>query len=278
MSVTVIMVTRNRPDSLRKCLGQIRKVLHGATRIIVFDDASSESAVIRGIVESHGNTTYLRSEQVVGPGEGRNRCMREAETPFCLSLDDDCFLSAPLDISKWLEEHPADQDIAAISFKLYNVPESCYAPLHAEAGPMKSFHGGASLLRREAILKAGGYLDWLVYACEDTELALRLWRLGYRTWYDPSVVVHHDHVAAARDERWASFHYVRNTFILNVLDRGLIVGLPMGIARALRRGFHTTMPGQTARGILAGLRLLPFCLRESRRLFAPERRFVPAKP
>lgn len=269
---SVICVTRNRPESLRKCLGLTRAVLPEAVKIFVFDDASGEASEIRRIVESIGNTIYLRSEQIVGPGEGRNRCLRASETEFCLSIDDDCFLSEAPDVTRWLEQRPEDREIAAVGFQCFNVPEQNYAPEHAEAGPASSFHGGASLLRREAVLNAGGYLGWLVYACEDTELALRLRKLGYRIWYDPAVVVKHDHVATARDEAWATFHYVRNTYVMNVLQNGLIPGVPVGIARALRRGLHTSVPRRTFAGLLAGLRMTPFCLRERRRLFDASKR------
>src|ERR1039457_2473977 len=92
--LTVITVTRNRPVSLQKCLARTRSVLPQEVRIIVFDDASSEPARSRSIVEASPNTIYLRSETLVGPGAGRNACLRAATTPFCLSLDDDCCLDA----------------------------------------------------------------------------------------------------------------------------------------------------------------------------------------
>jgi GT2 family glycosyltransferase len=269
---TLIMVTRNRPDSLRKCLERTRAVLPPVVPIIVYDDASADEAGIRMIVESVNKARLLRGETVVGPGEGRNRCMHQAETEFCLSIDDDCFLNEAPDLTRWLEQRPEDRGIAAVGFRYFNVPEQSYAPDHAEAGPASAFHGGASLLRREAVLKAGGYLAWLVYACEDTELALRLRKLGYRIWYDPAVVVQHDHVATARDEDWATFYYVRNTYVMNVLQHGLIPGVPVGIARALRRGLYTSVPRRTFAGLLAGLRMSRFCLRERRRLFEASKR------
>jgi GT2 family glycosyltransferase len=269
---TVITTTRNRPVSLQKCLGRTRAVLPPEVRIIVFDDGSTNADQVRSIVEMHPNTTCLRSEGLVGPGEGRNRCLREARTPFCLSLDDDCHLHAVPDLSRWGANRPEDRDIAVVTFRCFDVALGFYAPEHHNPGSTMVFHGGASLLRREAVLRAGGYLDWLVFACEDTELALRLRRLQYRIWYDPSVTVQHDHSPEARDERWASFYYVRNTLLINVIHSGLLPGMPVGFLRALRRGFNISEPSQALPGILAGLGLVGRCLRARRELFAPERR------
>ena len=270
--LTVITVTRNRPISLQKCLARTRSVLPQEVRIIVFDDASSEPARYRSIVEAHPNTTYLQSETPVGPGAGRNACLRAATTAFCLSLDDDCYLNAGPDLSQWLDNRREERDIAVVNFRCFDVAHGFYAPEHQSAGAAKFMLGGASLLRREAVLRAGGYLDWLVFACEDSELALRLSRLGYRIWYDPSVTVQHDHSTEARDERWASFYYVRNTMLINLLHGGLFTGLPVGLLRALRRGWITVVPSQTLPGLLAGFRLAGRCYRARRELFALERR------
>lgn len=266
--LSLIMVTRNRPLSLCKCLGRTRAVLPEEVKIIVFDDASENAGEIRSIIKSHANTVYLRSENLVGPTGGRNACLRAATTRFCLCIDDDCYLDEVPDLSRWLENRREDRDIAVVGFRYFNIDEQAFAPQSDIAGPVKAFHGGASLLRREEVLKAGGYLDWLVFACEDTELALRLWRLNYRVWYDPSVTVQHARSDEGRDKSRGAFYYVRNTFLLNVLYGGNVGGFSLGFLRALRRGvFHTDNAAETWAGILAGLRLFPKCLRARKELF-----------
>jgi GT2 family glycosyltransferase len=272
--VSIIMVTRNRPVSLEKCLGRTRAVLPPDICIIVFDDASSDAARVKAIVESSANTLYLRSETCVGPGEGRNRCIRVASTPFCFSMDDDCYLDFVPDLSRWLLDRPEDRDIAAVGFRLRNLPAGDLAPPTSVPGEAGGFLGGASLLRRAAMLRMGGYLDWLGFAREDTELAMRLRRLGYRVWYDPSVIVQHARSDEGRDWHWGSFYYVRNTLVINAIHGGRFTGAPMGMARALRLGlFHADCRNATWAGIWAGLRLLPKCFRAHKDLFSAAKRF-----
>jgi len=273
-SVSIITVTRNRPVSLRKCLGRTRAVLPEAVKLIVFDDASDNAAEIQAIVESHPNAVYLRSEQMLGPAGGRNACLRAATTTFCLSLDDDCYLESVPDLTRWLVNREEDRDIAVVGFRCYNQSDGTCVPLTLLSGPAKGLPGGASLLRRDAVLRAGGYLDMLTFACEDTELAMRLQRLDYRVWYDANVIVNHDHSNESRDEHWASFHYVRNTLLINAIYGGRITGIPVGILRALRRGWTSASPGQTWPGIVAGLRLASRHLQTRHELFAPERRHI----
>jgi GT2 family glycosyltransferase len=272
--VSIIMVTRNRPQSLEHCLARTRAVLPPEIRIIVFDDASTDEARVRGIIESHPNTTCLRSETLVGPGEGRNRCVQAASTPFCFSMDDDCYLDSIPDLSRWLADRPEDRDIAAVGFRVRNLPAGDLAPASSVPGESGSFLGGANLLRRAAMLRSGGYLDWLVFAREDTELALRLRRLRYRVWYDPSVIVQHSRSDEGRDWHWGSFYYVRNTLLINAIHGGRFSGVPLGIAKALRLGlFHADRRSATWAGIWAGVRLLPRCFRARRNLFSPSKRF-----
>ena len=268
------MVTRNRPVSLEKCLARTRLVLPEEIQIIVFDDASREGGRVQAIVAAHRNTVYLRSATLVGPGEGRNRCLRHATTPFCLSLDDDCYLDPAPDLSRWLANHPEDRDIAVVGFRYCNLPGRDMAPVSDQGGPAKGFHGGASLLNRELVLKAGGYLDWLVFACEDTELAVRLKQLGYGVWYDPTVVVMHDRSNEGRDDDWGSYYYVRNTVVMNLIYGGAVSGLLVGLLRAVRRGINTPVPRKTPAGILGGLSLYLRCRRARKELLAPTRRYA----
>jgi GT2 family glycosyltransferase len=274
--VSIIMVTRNRPQSLEQCLARTRAILAPEVRIIVFDDASTDAAQVMTIIESHPNTLRLRSESLVGPGEGRNRCLRAASTPFCFCMDDDCYLDSVPDLSRWLADRPEDRDIAAVGFRVRNLPGGDLAPTSVEQGETGSFLGGANLLRRSAMLRSGGYLDWLIFAGEDSELAGRLRRLGYRVWYDPSVIVQHARSHEGRDWRWGSFYYVRNRVVINAIHGGRFMGVPLGIAKALRLGlFHADRRSATWAGIWAGLRLLPKCFRARKELFSADKRFQP---
>jgi GT2 family glycosyltransferase len=266
--VSIIMVTRNRPGSLEKCLTRTRAVLPSEIRIIVFDDASTDAARVQAIIESHPNTLCLRSETCVGPGEGRNCCVRATSTPFCFCMDDDCYLDSIPDLSRWLADRPEDRDIAVVGFRYRNLPAGDMAPATNVPGESNSFNGGSNLLRRAAMLRMGGYLDWLVFAREDTELAMRFRRLGYRIWYDPSVIVQHARSDEGRNWHWGSFYYVRNTLVINAIHGGRFSGVPLGIAKALRLGlFHADRRSATWAGILAGLRLLPQCFRARKDLF-----------
>lgn len=270
--VSIIMVTRNRPVSLGNCLARTRATVPGSIRIIVFDDASSEPARIRNIVESHSKTTYLRSDSVVGPTGGRNACLRAACTPFCLCLDDDCYLDTAPELSKWLRDEPADRDIAVVGFRYFNQNEQAYAPKSDLPGPAKGFLGGACLMRRESVLRAGGFLDWLVFAHEDSELAMRLRRLGFRIWYDPTVIIQHARSNEGRDTKWGSYYYVRNTLLLSWLYDPPVLAFFLGLLKGLRHASTTDHPSQASGALWGALKCWRQCLKARTELFGPSHR------
>jgi len=107
---------------------------------------------------------------------------------------------------------------------------------------------------------------------------MRLRRLGYRVWYDPSVIVQHARSHEGRDWHGYSLYYVRNTLVINAIHGGWFTGVSLGLAKALRMGlFHEDRDRRsvsvTREGIWAGLKLLPKCFQARRELFSTSKRF-----
>lgn len=102
LDYTIITATRDRAPTLDRSLGLTRRAVGDGVPVVVFDDASADAAAMRDVAGRHANVRLIRSEERVGPGEGRNRCMAAAETGFCLSLDDDCYLAGRPELGRWL--------------------------------------------------------------------------------------------------------------------------------------------------------------------------------
>ena len=253
--LAIITVTRDRPHVLRDSLTRTRRVFPADVPIIVHDDASQHLEEVHDALKGLGNIVLLRSDYAIGPGGGRNRCVAEAETPFCLSLDDDCYVNSKDELYKWLLDRSEHSDIAVIGCQYHRTYDGSRAPSsHIASGPSVSFHGGASLLRREAFLRIEGYRELLGFGCEDTELARRVWGNGYRVWYDASYVVEHKHVAINRNRYRLASSYVKNTLLLESLSGDPLWGLPLGIYRAIRRGLAIGYLFPLLEGLGAGVR------------------------
>ena len=166
-------------------------------------------------------------------------------------------------------------------------------PAYSDKREVFSFNGAGVLLRK-AMLKAIGYFDESIFMYyEDTDLAIRARRRGWRVVYTPDSVIRHHHSGVAVE--WSPF------FILHVSRSRLYVILkhwPPAVAlralagcvaetlrsgsvlarQAIRRPLHK--PGELAgfaarlRALLWTLRMLPAAL--ARRV--EERRAGPSGP
>src|SRR5579871_2276541 len=91
-SLTVGVVTRNRPESLARCLASLHALGDRLVEAIVVDDAGDvalETAIASGPA---GKVRLIRQEGQRGPIVARNAIMREASTETVLLMDDDAAL------------------------------------------------------------------------------------------------------------------------------------------------------------------------------------------
>lgn len=150
----------------------------------------------------------------------------------------------------------------------YDRPEWVFGPCAA-----------AAAYRRDVVLAAGGFDEWLGMYCEDVDLAWRLQLRGYRCLYVPQARVRHQ-LSATGGGPLASYYCGRNFLLVAAMNlpgpllrrywwRVLAAQLRIA-AEAL---WHSREPAARARlrGQWAGLRALPVAWRRRQRRQAARR-------
>jgi GT2 family glycosyltransferase len=213
--LTIGITTRNRAQSLNRCLRSLRVLDALSPEILVFDDASSPPA-IETMTSDIPEVRVLRDES--GPGHtvvGRNRLVREASAAAVLLLDDDTCVLSGESIDQALAVLEGDPRIAAVAFAQ---AEADGRPWPARMQPsavtfpclVASFIGFAHLVRRDIFLAVGGYREDFSYIGEEKELCLRLVHAGYRIVYLPAARVSHLPDPSGRDQARSLRLAVRN--------------------------------------------------------------------
>ncbi|MDZ7676204.1 MAG: glycosyltransferase [Acidimicrobiales bacterium] len=87
--ITVVVPTRDRPDSLRACMSALGAQPDVRAEIVVVDDASMDPEVVAAAVATAPNSRVIRGEGR-GPAAARNLGARHAATPIVCFTDDDC--------------------------------------------------------------------------------------------------------------------------------------------------------------------------------------------
>jgi GT2 family glycosyltransferase len=276
--LTIGICTRNRRGSLLRCLRALRHADAVTDRVIVVDDGS-DVPVEPGLREELGDDappglTVVRFERSVSVSRGRNRIAREARTPWILYLDDDAVLLSADAVRAGIAVLERDPSVAAVAYPQSDaagtlLPAGAQPSAATEPALVRSFIGFAHLVRREALLAAGGYREVLEIMGEERELSLRLLDAGHRIVYLPAHPVAHLADAGGRDPRRFLHLTVRNDVLSALLNEPLPLALatvPVRLWRyfPMRRGWGGDDPGGFRRILGAVGGALPLVRRERR--------------
>jgi len=252
--VSVVIATRNRRDQVLRLLATI-EVQTVAHEVIVCDDASTDGTA-KSLSNARPSVQLIRSDGRLGTAAQWNRGAKAARASVVAFLDDDTELSSPETLAAAISsfDHPR---VGIVSLPLvdfirgktllrYRAPDS----LHRYVSD--SFPGGASLIRREALLGVGGYREELFQRGEEPELARRMLKAGWVVALSSGPEVIH-HGSAVRE----SAEEVRRQSRAELL--GASWGLPLRfiprrIALAAGHGARVGHPIAGAAGFWDGLR------------------------
>lgn len=276
--LTVGICTRDRRESLLRCLRSLRHAEAFIDRVLVADDGS-DPPVQAWVHDALGadappGLATLRVETPIGPTAGRNRISAEARTPYILYLDDDAAVLSEAAVRDALAVLGADPAVAAVAFAQADAEGRLYPPgaqPSAATVPslVRTFIGFAHMVRREALVAAGGYREMLGIMGEERELTFRLLDAGLHVVYLPGAPMAHLSDPAGRDARKFLFQTVRNDALSGLLNEPLPVALGMLGPRLLRyfpmrRGWGGEDPGGFRRIVRGVADALPRVRRERR--------------
>ncbi len=231
--VGVVVITYQRRDEALACVARLSE-LPEQPPVVVVDNGSTD-----------GTAAAIRARfpgvDVVAVGEnlgavGRNVGVGRLRTPYVAFCDDDTWwqpgsLDRAADV---LDAHPS---LALVNARIVVEPHGTEDPIVAELrhspvpgpgwlpGPaLGSFLAGASVVRRDAFVGAGGFSPRLWLGGEEELLATDLLSAGWEICYLEDLVVHHQ-ASKLRDAHLRRRVGLRNTLWFTWLRRPLTPAL-----------------------------------------------------
>lgn len=230
MNLSVIIITAERMEPLRRCVESLRDELRPEDEIIVVS-ASGEFREIE-LEGEFPNLRAIRSERMNMPYQ-RNVGLHASDKNIVAYIDDDA--EAMPGWRDALMEPYADPDVASVVGKVTHpdetAPRSGALPGVQWYGSIRSLYhfdsqdpcdvavgqGGNMSFRRDGLNSLGGFDDRYLQRAnyEESDLFERLGRGKHRVVYHPRMAVRHepaDPVGYARSEfdRHSAFHVHRN--------------------------------------------------------------------
>jgi len=210
-SLSIVIPTFNGRSHLESCLASVRRHAPPATQVIVVDDGSSDGT-LDWLKSEHPWVERLRTPSNLGFCGAVNLGLRHATGDVVELLNNDTTVTegwaeaalvhfadptvgsvAPLTLRM---DEPTVVDSAGQEYHLIgwarNVGYGCrLGPEYLQGREVFGPSGCSGFYRRDALLQLGGL--WPEYGAyfEDTDLAFRLRRAGYRCIYEPKSRVFH---------------------------------------------------------------------------------------
>lgn len=261
MKVSWVILTRgDRPEELAAAVRSIREQRSGG-EIVVVANGLPGAEVPEGV-------RLVELPENVGVPAGRNVGARESSGDIVGFLDDDATLGARELVEEIVAAFEADAALGVVTFRIVDPAsgrsQRRHVPRLRAGDPERSsevttFLGGACVVRRDALDRAGGLPDEFFYAMEETALAWRLLDEGYKLLYRADLVVHHPESRPARHPR-AFWLTARNRVWLarRLLPWPLAIGyVATWVVLTLLRCRSPSSLRASARGFLEGVRTAP---------------------
>lgn len=205
--VSVLIATRDRPQTLLKCLVSVFDQDYPNFEVLVLDDNSETHDICEILSEELGGKKVkcFRSNKRIGVAGARNFLMKKSKGEIFLFIDDDAVFSSNDCISRTVRHFRGDTGVGIIAFKIINhtgerekllVPFSQYCrfkhPDVIENKQTVSYYlGGGHAINRKVIEQCGLYQDNFGFGGEELDLSYRVVQAGMKILYAPDIVVHH---------------------------------------------------------------------------------------
>jgi glycosyltransferase involved in cell wall biosynthesis len=212
-TLSVVIPTRDRCQALAETLDalDLQEAEAASIEVIVVDNGSSDGTLSMLEARVGRLPVQVLTERRPGPAAARNRGVEAARAPVVVLLGDDMAPAEPgtLDAHRRLHAARPDRHYAVLGRATWR-PDRPVTPfmLWLEAGgpqfafgqlapgpvdPARYLYTAHLSLKRQVLLAEPFDERFPFAAVEDSELGIRLDRLGLTLDYHPELVVHHDH-------------------------------------------------------------------------------------
>lgn len=255
----VIVPTRDRPESLARCLEALdRQEDVPELEVVVVDDGSRDAAAVAGAVDHSKRARLVRCQEPRGPAAARNRGIGETGAAVLLFTDDDC-QPAPDWAARLTAAIESGSDVVAgITVNgcphdpLASASETILAYVQDCArgnGSTTAFVATNNVGSAARVLREVSFDEAYRYA-EDRDWCARVRAAGYSLEVDPGAIVVHRQELRLSSFLRQQFGYGRGAYRFRKHHSSFgSFEAPSFYAGLLRRGFEQGV----VRGVLVGV-------------------------
>jgi GT2 family glycosyltransferase len=252
--VAVVIPTYRRGDAVLRTLRCVIACSPQPAEVWVHIDAGDRGLEAM-LAHEFPKVRILSSPLRLGPGGGRDRCLRACTTPYAVSFDDDSY---PLDtdffaiVVDLLRAHP---EAAIIASSIVDQDQAAM-PRGKALRPSIGYVGCGHAIKLAAYDHTRGYLPRPVaYGMEETDIALQLFAAGWKILASSDLRVVHDTDGTHRDTPEIVAQSLNNVALFAFLNYPVVLWCWGGI-QVLNYAAYCLRHGKYA-GLLDGFMRIP---------------------
>jgi len=212
--VAIMVINYNGLRWLSQCLSSVVKTKYPSYKIYLIDNGSVDRSV-EYVHEKYPSVKVIQNSRNLGFAEAYNRAISQIEAEYVVLLNNDTEVLDPKWLSYLVSVANGDRQVAAVACKMVSMED--HGLLESVGGmgipywrgfvdvgreevdqgqypddfePF-AFCGGAALIRKSALIEAGGFDEAFFLYLEDPDLSWRLRLLGWKVGYSSGAKVAH---------------------------------------------------------------------------------------
>jgi len=220
VDLSVIIVNWNRKDLLLNCLSSVFKNISGLSFEVIVVDNGSDDGSPSAVREKYPEVILIENRENLGFAKANNIAFRIMKGRYALLLNNDCILKkgSVEALYRFMEENPdvgiccgqllnpdGSKQNSFSSFPnllFYLTNESLMKILFPKRFPSKyidyrspievdSCIGACMMIRKEALDSVGYFDEDYFFFFEETDLAYRMKKKGWKVFFVPSAQIYH---------------------------------------------------------------------------------------
>ena len=195
MEVSILIVTKNRPDELRYTLNRLKRNINlSVHEVLVFIDGCSET---EALITEFDWVFWEVSEKSISASPARNRLYQKAKGKIFIGFDDDAHPINPDFIQLVTEKFKNDSEIGIIAFQEIKGVFSSDNEVVENANPTKEnyfvsdFIGSGFAIRKDVYQQTNGFPTWIDIYGEEPCLSIEVIDLEFKILYTSEIIVNH---------------------------------------------------------------------------------------
>ena len=253
--VTVVIVTFNRRNELKKAIQSVITQEYSNIEIILVNNHSTDDTV-EMVKNSFETVRLINMDKNYGCPQARNTGIRASKGDIVFLLDDDAWIDSNLigAIIGKFGESPSDVGVIVPQRIDYTSDLSLNYFEIQEEREIYRFTGCGVAIKKE-IFENVGYFPDTHYGSEESYLAIKMYNKGYKIIFTPNLYVHH-RPSYVRNNQKYYFLRARNDMIWvwTFSPRTLLIPLFLWKTKSwLRKGIKIGHLFSVIKGLLTGI-------------------------